>query len=163
VNLTTTRPQFLFHSENSVGCKSSPDIDISKSVLPDSWLEFIQINRTQTAWGEEHTVMNVAHDSKRNVDCTLELPLKDSLLLENFDGLLLFSSSVATKANGMQATKMFDTLRGTKIIKDQNDEDKMNDKCCSIQVKWILCKENCSATSQMQGECLVLLTVLGMS
>jgi hypothetical protein len=74
VSLATARLRFIFHSEYSIGWKSFQDIELSESVLPDSWIQSIQTNIThwQTAGGEEGTLKNVIHDSERNVACTSE-------------------------------------------------------------------------------------------
>jgi hypothetical protein len=95
-----------------MGWNSLPDIKLSKRVLPDSWIQFVQTNITQTAGGEEDTTKNATHDSERIVDCTLELPLKDYPLSKNYTGLLSFSSR--TEAKEREENEMFETPLGRK-------------------------------------------------
>lgn len=133
VNLETARPHIIFLLENSIGWNSSPCIEISKSVLPDSWIQYVKTNNIQTAGGEEDTSKNVIHDSERIVYCTLESPLKDNTLSKNYIGLLLFSSRI--EADRKQGNETFDTPRGIEIIKDKmyikydDRQEKMNAKC----------------------------------
>ena len=133
VNLETARPHIIFLLENSIGWNSSPCIEISKSVLPDSWIQYVKTNNIQTAGGEEDTSENVIHDSERIVYCTLESPLKDNTLSKNYIGLLLFSSRI--EADRKQGNETFDTPRGIEIIKDKmyikyyDRQEKMNAKC----------------------------------
>ena len=49
VILETAKLCFIFHAENSIGWNSFPDIELTRSVLLDSWPMFIQTNITQTA------------------------------------------------------------------------------------------------------------------